>query len=39
MRETLCTDTTANELLDWEPKIDLLDYIEGRRNAIKRVSS
>ena len=39
MRETLCTDTTANELLDWEPKIDLLDYIEERRNVIKRVSS
>ena len=32
MRETLCTDTKARETLGWEPKIDLLDYIEERRN-------
>ena len=32
VQETLCTDTKAKELLGWEPKIDLLDYIEERRN-------
>ena len=32
MRETLCTDTKAHKILGWEPKIDLLDYIEERRN-------
>ena len=31
MRETLCTDTLAHELLGWEPKIDILDYIESVR--------
>ena len=32
VQETLCTDTKAKELLGWEPKIDLLDYIEEKRN-------
>ena len=32
MRETLCTDTLAREILGWEPKIDLLEYIEEIRN-------
>lgn len=27
-RETLNTDTTARDLLDWNPSIDILDYIE-----------
>lgn len=31
MRETLCTDTKANEILNWKPTIDVLDYIEGVR--------
>ena len=31
VKETLCTDTTAKELLDWNPTIDLLDYIESVR--------
>ncbi len=31
MRETLCTDTLAHELLGWEPKTDILDYIESVR--------
>jgi len=37
MRETLCTDTKARDLLGWEPTIDVLDYIEGVRvlNEIK----
>jgi hypothetical protein len=29
MRETLCTDTLANEFLDWKPEKDILDYIKG----------
>jgi UDP-glucose 4-epimerase len=33
VKETLCTDTTAKELLDWNPTIDLLDYIEGVRGT------
>jgi len=32
VQETLCTDTKAKELLGWEPKIDLLDYIEEKKN-------
>lgn len=37
MRETLCTDTKARDLLGWKPTIDVLDYIEGVRvlNEIK----
>jgi|TARA_B100000073_G_scaffold250550_1_gene210794 UDP-glucose 4-epimerase len=37
MRETLCTDTKARDLLGWKPAIDVLDYIEGVRvlNEIK----
>tara|TARA_Y100001937_G_scaffold128367_1_gene204241 strand:- start:7238 stop:8119 length:882 start_codon:yes stop_codon:yes gene_type:complete len=31
VRETLCTDTKAQELLGWKPGVDLLDYIEGVR--------
>jgi UDP-glucose 4-epimerase len=31
MRETLCTDMKARELLGWKPTIDVLDYIEGIR--------
>ena len=31
VQETLCTDMKARELLGWEPKIDILDYIEGVR--------
>ena len=31
MRKTLCTDTKAKEMLGWEPKRDILDYIEERR--------
>ncbi len=27
MRETLCTDTHAHELLDWKPTKDLKDYV------------
>jgi len=34
MRETLCTDTKAKEMLGWEPKHNILDYIEERRNEI-----
>ena len=34
MRKTLCTDTKAKEMLGWEPKRDILDYIEERRNEI-----
>ena len=29
MRETLCTDTLANEFLDWKPEKDILDSIKG----------
>jgi len=28
MRETLCTDTKASEVLDWNPTINLTDYID-----------
>ena len=28
MRETLCTDTTAYDLLDWEPTKDVIDFIK-----------
>ena len=31
VKETLCTDTKARKLLDWNPTIDILDYIEGIR--------
>ena len=31
VKETLFTDTTSKELLDWNPTIDLLDYIESVR--------
>ncbi len=33
VKETLCTDTKAKELLGWNPTIDLLDYIEGVRGT------
>ena len=29
MRETLCTDTHTHELLDWKPKGNIKDYIQG----------
>ena len=28
MRETLCTDTTARDVLDWNPKRDVMDFIK-----------
>ncbi len=28
MRESLCTDTHAHDLLNWKPRIDLKDYIK-----------
>ena len=28
MRETLCTDTLANELLGWEPKENLIKWVK-----------
>ena len=28
MRETLCTDTTAYDLLDWKPTKDVIDFIK-----------
>ena len=31
-QETLCTDTLAKELLGWEPKLNIKDYI---KNYIK----
>tara|TARA_R100000005_G_C4955137_1_gene173953 strand:+ start:117 stop:1010 length:894 start_codon:yes stop_codon:yes gene_type:complete len=38
VQETLCTDTKARDLLGWEPKIDILDYIEERRSELNRDS-
>ena len=34
MKETLCTDTKAKELLGWEAKYDILDYIQEFKNEI-----
>ncbi len=28
MRETLCTDTLANDILNWKPTINVIDYIK-----------
>ena len=28
MRDTLCTDTKAKDLLNWNPKIDVVDFIK-----------
>ena len=33
--ETLCTDTKARRRLDWEPKWDLLDYIQTVIDGLK----
>ena len=35
MRETLCTDTTAYDLLDWEPTKDVIDFIKENYSLIK----
>ena len=35
MRETLCTDTTAYNLLDWEPTKDVIDYIKENYSLMK----
>ena len=32
MRETLCTDTLANELLGWSPKENLLTWVKEQVN-------
>jgi len=34
MKETLCTDTKAKELLGWEAKYDILDYIQEFKDEI-----
>ena len=36
MRETRCSDNrTAMELLDWEPKIDVLNWITGEYQCLE----
>ena len=35
MRETLCTDKTAYDLLDWEPTKDVIDFIKENYSLIK----
>ncbi len=35
MRETLCTDTTAHDLLDWEPTKDVIDFIKENYSLMK----
>ena len=35
MRATLCEDNTAREVLDWEPKIDVLDWITGEYQCLE----
>ena len=35
MRETLCTDTTAYDLLDWKPTKDVIDFIKENYSLIK----
>ena len=35
MRETLCTDTTAYNLLDWKPTKDVIDYIKENYSLMK----
>lgn len=35
MRETLCTDTTAYDLLDWEPTKDVIDFIKENYSLMK----
>ena len=35
MRETLCTDTTAHDLLDWEPTKDVIDFIKENYSLVK----
>jgi len=34
VRETLCTDKKAHELLGWKPTRNILDYIEDFKNEI-----
>ena len=38
MRETLCTDTLANELLGWEPKENLIKWVKEQVNPITLTS-
>ena len=35
MRETLCTDTTAYDLLGWEPTKDVIDFIKENYSLMK----
>ena len=35
MRETRCKNTDAREILDWEPKIDVLDWITGEYQCLE----
>ena len=35
MRETLCTDKTAYDLLDWEPTKDVIDFIKENYSLVK----
>ena len=35
MRETLCTDTTAYDLLDWKPTKDVIDFIKENYSLVK----
>ena len=35
MRETMCVNTDAREILDWEPKIDVLNWITGEYQCLE----
>ena len=35
MRETMCKNTDAREILDWEPKIDVLNWITGEYQCLE----